>query len=108
MKKTSVLTSRLAGLGLALLAVLAPAPNTAAAPAAPRAAAPAELARRIDQLGPAFPGRVGIAVQSVDRGWRTGWREGDFFPPQSVRQVFGALKATHAVARVPVELHLTG
>ena len=29
---------------------------------------------RIDELGRAFPGRVGIAVQSVDQGWMTGWR----------------------------------
>lgn len=63
------------------------------------ASAPADLARRIDQLGAAFPGRVGIAVQSVERGWRTGWRESELYPQQSVSKFFVALTAMDAVDR---------
>ncbi len=81
-------------LSSALLAGLA-APAPAQAPR--QGTAPTDLARRLDQLGAAFPGRVGISVQSVERGWRTGWRETDLYPQQSVSKFFVALTAMDAV-----------
>lgn len=76
-----------------LTGLLAPA----AAQAPRQVTAPTDLARRLDQLGAAFPGRVGIAVQSVERGWRTGWREGDLYPQQSVSKFFVALTTMDAI-----------
>ncbi len=61
--------------------------------------APASLAQRIDLLGAAFPGRVGISVQSVELGWRTGWKDGELYPQQSVSKFFVALAAMDAVDR---------
>lgn len=69
-----------------------------------RTAAPAALASRIDALGAGFKGRVGIAVQSVDGGWRTGWRENEYCPQQSVSKFFVALTAMDAVDRGRVRL----
>ena len=65
----------------------------------PATAAPASLAQRVDQLGAAFPGRVGISVQSVEQGWRSGWKEGELYPQQSVSKFFVALAAMDAVDR---------
>ena len=48
-----------------------------------RPAAPAALAARIRELGAGFDGRVGIAVQSIDGGWRTGWKADELYPQQS-------------------------
>lgn len=90
-------------LAFGVMASLAAAP----APAQTRAvhvAAPAELARRIDQLGAAFPGEVGIAVQSMERGWRTGWKETELYPQQSVSKFFVALTAMDAVDRGSLSL----
>jgi beta-lactamase class A len=90
----------LLGLGAALVAL---SPNTAQAQVQGRppatTSAPAELARRLDQLGAAFPGEVGIAVQAVDRGWRTGWKENELYPQQSVSKFFVALTAMDGVDR---------
>lgn len=76
------------------IALLGPAPVLAQ-----NRPAPPDLARRIDQLGAAFPGRVGIAVQAVSGGWRTGWRETELCPQQSVSKFFVALTALDAVDR---------
>ncbi|GAA4009659.1 class A beta-lactamase [Sphingomonas swuensis] len=89
--------------GLAIVAALALAvglPSTADAqlPTTTQGA-PQSLARRVDQLGAAFPGRVGIAVQSVERGWRTGWKEDELYPQQSVSKFFVALTAMDAIDR---------
>lgn len=62
-----------------------------------RAAAPAALTQRLQELGRGFDGRVGIAVQSVDNGWRTGWRADELYPQQSVSKFFVALTAMNAV-----------
>jgi beta-lactamase class A len=91
-------------------ALPAPARNAAAAaqpkaPAprpivpAPRPTAPAALAARIDQLGAGFDGRVGIAVQSIDQGWRTGWKAEELYPQQSVSKFWVALTAMEAIDR---------
>ena len=82
------------------------APAAAQVQARTDAGAPTTLVRRIDQLGAAFPGRVGIAVQSVDYGWRTGWKETELYAQQSVSKVFVALAAMDAVDRG--RLTLTG
>jgi beta-lactamase class A len=106
MNKHRTLTSRLLLVG-ALATLVAGPPAAAAQPrfqVQAQASAPAELARRIDQLGRAFPGEVGIAVQSVERGWRTGWKESELYPQQSVSKFFVALTAMDAVDRGQLSL----
>ena len=66
--------------------------------------APAYLRERVDQLGKAFPGRVGIAVQSVEQGWMTGWRYDELFPQQSVSKLWVAITALDAVDKGRVQL----
>jgi beta-lactamase class A len=66
--------------------------------------APAYLDQRIDVLGRAFDGRVGIAVKSVDEGWSTGWRGEELFPQQSVSKLWVAITALDAVDRGRVRL----
>ncbi|MBA3526602.1 MAG: class A beta-lactamase [Pseudomonadota bacterium] len=65
---------------------------------------PAYLEQRIDALGKAFDGRVGIAVQSVDGGWSTGWRTDELFPQQSVSKLWVAIAALDAVDKGRVRL----
>lgn len=69
---------------------------------APRA--PAQLRERIDALGKAFDGRVGIAVKSVDEGWSTDWRGSELFPQQSVSKMWVAITALDAVDKGRVRL----
>jgi beta-lactamase class A len=57
------------------------------------------LSARIDALARGFNGRVGIAVQSVDHGWRAGWRGDELFPQQSVSKFMVALTAMDMVDR---------
>lgn len=90
--------SMLLGVGLALVVVATPAAASAAQQGI-ASTAPAGLARRLDQLGAAFPGRVGIAVRSVEQGWSTGWKETELYPQQSVSKFFVALTAMDAVDR---------
>ena len=95
--------------GAAVFALPAPAPvpaQRAARPPAPPVAptAPAALATRIDQLGAGFSGQVGIAVQSIDEGWRTGWRADELCPQQSVSKFWVALTAMEAVDRGRISL----
>jgi beta-lactamase class A len=100
------------GLRSAVAILLCLAPGAAAfaqpAPVSPapalRPAAPPALAARIRQLGFGFNGRVGIAVQSVDEGWRTGWKADDLYPQQSVSKFWVALTAMDAVDRGRVSL----
>ena len=107
LRGTDFMTSRWLCASIVLgLAAAFPAAAMQAAPARPaaRALAPAPLAERIDQLGRAFPGRVGIAVQSVDQGWRTGWRDDELYPQQSVSKMWVALTAMDAVDKGRVRL----
>lgn len=69
-------------------------PVKAAAPA--KAGAPAYLRGRIADLGRAFHGRVGIAVQSVDGGWTAGWKADELYPQQSVSKLWVAVTALDA------------
>lgn len=66
--------------------------------------APAFLSVRVQQLGSAFPGRVGIAVKSVDEGWTTGWKADELYPQQSVSKLWVAITAMDAVDRGRVRL----
>src|SRR4051812_25792817 len=68
-------------------------------PVAVRPVAPAALSARIRELGAGFNGRVGIAVQSVDEGWRAGWKADELYPQQSVSKFWVALTAMDAVDR---------
>jgi beta-lactamase class A len=65
---------------------------------------PAFLDQRIDALAKAFDGRVGIAVQSVDDHWATGWRAEELFPQQSVSKLWVAIAALDAVDKGRVRL----
>ncbi|MCW3797765.1 class A beta-lactamase-related serine hydrolase [Sphingomonas sp. BN140010] len=87
---------RIAALGLAL----APASCSAGAQPTPNAlvaTAPAALSARIAALGASFAGRVGIAVESVDQGWRAGWKADEFYPQQSVSKFMVALTTMNQV-----------
>jgi beta-lactamase class A len=64
-----------------------------------RVAAPVVLSARIDALARGFNGRVGIAVQSVEGGWRTSWRGDELCPQQSVSKFMVALSAMDLVDR---------
>ncbi|MEO7655353.1 MAG: class A beta-lactamase [Sphingomicrobium sp.] len=110
------------GLGLCLLIVAGgavgatgaqPLPadsnGVVAAPAPVRAApspkvAPRFLADRVDQLGKAFSGRVGITVRSVDDDWSTGWRSAELFPQQSVSKMWVAIAALDAADKGRVRM----
>ena len=67
-------------------------------------AAPAWLRDRIDSLGKAFSGKVGIAVKSVGEGWETGWKDDDLYPQQSVSKLWVSITALNAVDKGQVRL----
>ena len=93
--------------GAAAVAVAVPEQARAQAQPAPpvvRLSAPAALATRIQNLGDGFNGRVGIAVQSIDEGWRTGWKSDELCPQQSVSKFWVALTAMEAVDRGRISL----
>ncbi len=81
-----------------------PAPHRTVAPKPPAIPAPKYLRDRIDQLGQAFNGRVGIAVQSIGEGWETGWKDSELYPQQSVSKLWVAITALDAVDRRHVDL----
>ncbi|GAA4031073.1 class A beta-lactamase [Sphingomonas rosea] len=89
------MTSLLKRLSLGALALAALSGSAHAQMRAERT--PPGLTERIDVLGRGFAGQVGIAVQSVDRGWRTGWKDEELYPQQSVSKFFVALTAMDAV-----------
>jgi beta-lactamase class A len=66
--------------------------------------APVYLAKRVDELGKAFNGRVGIAVRSVNEGWSTSWNGNELTPQQSVSKLWVAITALDAVDRGRVRL----
>ena len=120
-EKIEVMTSAARGLGLSLVFLLggsvaalaqkqAPAakPSGTARPPAvaaiPVPQAPRYLADRVDQLGKAFPGRVGITVRSVDDDWSTGWRTSELFPQQSVSKLWVAITALDAADKGRVKM----
>jgi beta-lactamase class A len=80
-----------------------PAKGTASA--AKRApVAPQALRDRIDALGGAFSGDVGIAVKSIDQGWETGWKDNELYPQQSVSKLWVSITALDAVDKGRVSL----
>ncbi len=62
------------------------------------------LAALIQSLGQQFAGRVGIAVQSVDRGWTVDYNGGMLFPQQSVSKLWVAMTMFDAIDRGKVSL----
>lgn len=66
--------------------------------------APQFISDRIDQLGQGFDGRVGIAVQSIDDGWSTGWKANELYPQQSVSKLWVSITALDAVDKGKVNL----
>lgn len=97
------MTSRLLRLGLALLASAVPA--TAMPQPMRPAQANAALDARLDQLGRGFAGTVGIAVRSLDQGWRVGWNETVLCPQQSVSKFWVALTLMDRVDKGQVSLN---
>jgi len=92
------LVRRFAALGLTLV----PACCSVGAPLAPPVAAaqpPRTLATRITALGSSFAGSVGIAVQSIDLGWRVGRQAEQLYPQQSVSKLLVALTIMDQVDR---------
>ncbi|MEO8617843.1 MAG: serine hydrolase [Sphingomicrobium sp.] len=77
------------------------------AAAIPLGGAPAQVRRsnqatsgldsRIDQYARAFNGSVGIAVRSIDEGWKVGWQDTMLCPQQSVSKFWVALTAMEKV-----------
>ena len=104
------------GLGIGVLAAASfvasaashrPAPKHAhsiAAPVRKAPHAPQFLADRIDELGRGFDGRIGIAVESIDDGWETGWKDRELYPQQSVSKLWVSITALDAVDRGKVSL----
>ena len=109
------------GLGLVLLASMqvsasaavqavqtVPVPPSAvarhAAASRPASPAPQYIRDRVQDLGRAFNGRVGIAVRSVDDNWSTGWKADELYPQQSVSKLWVSITALDAVDRGRVSL----
>ena len=97
------------GLFVFLLVAAAPLPPASlaaiqAAPAIAATRAPASLDQQIHQLGRGFNGTVGIAVRSVQEGWRAGWNENELCPQQSVSKFWVALTVMDAVDRRKITL----
>jgi beta-lactamase class A len=96
---------------LALLCTPVTAP-TSAAPAQPGLAAASSseqiarraLEERIDALGRAFRGEVGIAVRDVDSGYVASWNGQRLFPQQSVSKFWVQLTAMDAVDQGRLQL----
>jgi len=111
---TSGMTSM--GLALGLVAAVAvtvsaaspsPAPrhaDEARIPAVRTAPAPRYIADRINELGAGFDGKVGIAVQSIDDGWNTGWKANELYPQQSVSKLWVSITALDAADKGRVAL----
>ena len=104
------------GLGLAVIAtasvtasaatqkIVPQRPRPAAEPVRPVPPAPPYIRDRVDDLGRAFNGRVGIAVKSIDEGWETGWKADDLYPQQSVSKLWVSIAAMDAVDKGRVSL----
>jgi beta-lactamase class A len=80
------------------------AAHASARPAPKSPKAPDYISDRIDALGRAFDGRVGIAVKSVDEGWETGWKDDELYPQQSVSKLWVSITALDAVDRGKISL----
>ena len=78
--------------------------QAAARPVPRTPAAPSYIRDRIDELGKAFDGRVGIAVKAIDGGWETGWKEKELYPQQSVSKLWVAITALDSVDKGKVSL----
>jgi beta-lactamase class A len=62
-------------------------------------AAQRALDERIQDLGRAFPGEVGIAVRDIETGYVASWNGGRLFPQQSVSKFWVSLTTLDAVDR---------
>ena len=93
-----------AGSVAGLAASQAPAPVPPASTTRPIPPAPLYIGNRVNELGRAFDGKVGIAVRSIDEGWSTGWRAEELYPQQSVSKLWVAITAMDAVDRGKVSL----
>ena len=103
------------GLGLTLIATASVSASAATQPSSVRPSSSVTAARlappappyirdRVNELGSAFNGRVGIAVRSIDDGWATGWKADELYPQQSVSKLWVSIAAMDAVDRGKVSL----
>ena len=68
---------------------------------------PIYLRNRVNELGRAFDGRVGISVRSVNQGWTAGYKADELYPQQSVSKMWVAITALDAADRGRVDLGKT-
>jgi beta-lactamase class A len=66
--------------------------------------APLYIKDRVNELGRAFDGRVGIAVKSIGEDWSTGWKADELYPQQSVSKLWVSITAMDAVDKGQVSL----
>lgn len=92
-----------AGAPVRLTALDRPALATEA-PVAPTPPVPAALQARIEALGAAFEGEVGIAVRDVETGWTASWNGDRAFPQQSVSKLWVAVALLDAADRGQLRL----
>jgi len=104
------------GLAVVLVASAQVSASAAVQNAAPRTAAPHArvfhaatpapqyIRDRVQQLGRAFNGRVGVSVRSVDDGWSVGWKADELYPQQSVSKLWVSITALDAVDKGRVRL----
>ena len=69
-----------------------------------RATAQRILAARIESIGSAFPGDVGIAVKDIGSGWTTSFDGNTYFPQQSVSKFWVALTALDKADRGELDM----
>ena len=80
-------------------------PGPAASKPSPEATiAPHYIREEINRLGQSFDGSVGIAVQSIDDGWSTGWKSKELYPQQSVSKLWVSVTALDALDRGKLSL----
>ena len=79
-------------------------PPGPAARTKPVPATPVYLRNRINDLGKAFDGRVGIAVRSIDDGWSATWKADELYPQQSVSKLWVAITALDAADKGRVKM----
>jgi beta-lactamase class A len=103
------------GLGLVIVATTQVSASATtqhvSAKASPRAATPVKavpapkyIHDRIQDIGRGFDGLVGIAVESIDDGWETGWKDQELYPQQSVSKLWVAITALDAVDKGRISL----
>lgn len=80
------------------------APTATAAPQPAPPAAPRDLAARLQALGSAFEGEIGVAVADLTGGWVADYHGSSLLPQQSVSKLWVAMAVLDAVDRGAIGL----